>query len=42
MYQKCHDEDCHGFTSPPIRLPLQITFYFEDEADSLLSMIDDC
>ena len=44
MYQKCHDEDCSQFVSKAKPLPLDVTFQFEDEADSLLMSVDfkDC
>ncbi|XP_014203752.1 DNA-directed primase/polymerase protein-like [Copidosoma floridanum] len=41
MYQKCHDEDCAGFISDPKRLPVEVTFYFEDECDPLFLDLND-
>ncbi|KAJ8674112.1 hypothetical protein QAD02_005374 [Eretmocerus hayati] len=39
LYQKCHDEDCSSFISSAIELPEQVTFYFEDETDSVFKSL---
>ncbi|XP_014220526.1 DNA-directed primase/polymerase protein-like [Trichogramma pretiosum] len=41
MFQKCHDEDCSHFISKPIKIPPEVTFYFDDETDSLLSALEE-
>ncbi|XP_001603706.1 DNA-directed primase/polymerase protein isoform X1 [Nasonia vitripennis] len=41
MYQKCHDEDCAGFFSTPKKLPMEVTFYFDDEMDSLFCALEE-
>ncbi|XP_076678438.1 DNA-directed primase/polymerase protein [Andrena cerasifolii] len=39
LYQKCHDEDCFGFTSEPKQLPEEICFQIDEEGDMVLSSI---
>ncbi|EFN88011.1 DNA-directed primase/polymerase protein [Harpegnathos saltator] len=37
IYQKCHDEDCSGFSSTPKSLPEEIIFMLDTEGDTLIS-----
>ncbi|XP_032687922.1 DNA-directed primase/polymerase protein-like [Odontomachus brunneus] len=39
IYQKCHDEDCSGFTSAPKSLPEEIIFMLDTEGDTLISSL---
>lgn len=43
LYQKCHDEDCSGFSSMPKSLPEEILFKLDTKGDIFLSniIIDD-
>jgi len=37
IYQKCHDEDCSGFSSAPKNLPEEILFKLDIEGDIFMS-----
>uniref|UniRef100_A0A348G6D5 DNA-directed primase/polymerase protein n=1 Tax=Odontomachus monticola TaxID=613454 RepID=A0A348G6D5_ODOMO len=39
IYQKCHDEDCSGFSSVPKSLPEEIMFMLDTEGDILISSV---
>lgn len=39
IYQKCHDEDCSGFSSTPKSLPEQIIFMLDTEGDTFISSV---